>query len=631
MRFTTKLEGDVARCSRRWQRWIRSLVRLWRWTPVVWFDEQYQSSISGVPLDPLRGAKILTFLSLENLVGRREVRRPLAVSMELLRRVHSDAYLEELQRPGALTLILGMEVAQEEQDHVLSLQRLMVGGTVAAAEQAWRSGGIGFHLGGGFHHASPNRGEGFCVFNDIVAAVLHLRDQGFSGKILVVDCDLHDGDGTRAAFAEDATVHTFSIHNHHLGPTDVLEATSVELGSGIGDHRYIQELEQRLPELLASFRPELVIYLAGADPAADDQIGDWEISARGMMRRDRLVVSAVRKKNSLPLVVLLAGGYGSGAWRYGGRLASLLLSGRFIEPPSNEMATMARLRHLAKLLPASTLMGEKRDDDFGLTEEDVMGGLGVHGRETRFLGYYSTHGIELALERYAYLAQIRAMGFPRPRLSFELHVGAAHRMRLYGDETRRLLLLELVARRDGATIREMELLHIEWLLLQNPRVSFPPGRPPLPGQEKPGLGLLHETVALLLLVCQRLDLDGLAFVPSKYHLAKFGEGQGLRFLDPVAEARLIAMKNALGRFSLSTASWLVEKGGLVDVQTGKAAVWEPSVMVLPWSASLKEKLEDPDYKELVVVALPDFRYKAISESGRETLVGHREGGLGDAM
>ena len=151
------------------------------------------------------------------LLSRDLLSEPRPASLQNLLRVHTPEYLHAVQEPEALTRILGVEVPAGEAEATLDLQRLMAGGTIQATRLALRTGGVAVHLGGGFHHAMPDAGLGFCVFNDVAVAIRRLRGRGFAEPVLVVDLDLHDGNGTRRIFADDPTVHTFSIHNDHWG------------------------------------------------------------------------------------------------------------------------------------------------------------------------------------------------------------------------------------------------------------------------------------------------------------------------------------------------------------------------------------------------------------------------------
>ncbi|MFI5008374.1 MAG: hypothetical protein ACHQKZ_13085, partial [Solirubrobacterales bacterium] len=175
------------------------------------YDPAYQNNVWGVPLDPFRGEKVLAALDDAGLLPAGALSEPRPASIETLLRVHTHEYLQSLQEGAALIHILGTEVTSQEAEQTLDLQRLMVGGTIQATRLALRTGGVAVHLGGGFHHALADRGMGFCVFNDVAVAVARLRARGFEEPILVVDLDLHDGNGTRAIFARDESVHTYSL------------------------------------------------------------------------------------------------------------------------------------------------------------------------------------------------------------------------------------------------------------------------------------------------------------------------------------------------------------------------------------------------------------------------------------
>jgi len=168
---------------------------------------------SGVPLDPRRVRKILAFLVEEGLLVPRRVSQVLPASIANVRRVHTDRYLDSLADPEVLGGIFGVPVEAGDVDTILDVNRRMVGGTIQATRLALRTDYPAVHLGGGFHHAAPDRGMGFCVYNDIAIAIKRLRARGFQAPILVVDLDLHDGNGTRITFADDPSVFTFSIHN----------------------------------------------------------------------------------------------------------------------------------------------------------------------------------------------------------------------------------------------------------------------------------------------------------------------------------------------------------------------------------------------------------------------------------
>jgi acetoin utilization deacetylase AcuC-like enzyme len=541
--------------------------------------------------DARRSGRILSYLLAEGLVSRRDVQAPRPVSMRALRRVHDDAYLESLQETSSLMPILGYTLPEEQHDEFLYSYREIVGGTVQASRLALANRGVVVNLGGGFHHARSDRGQGFCVFNDVAVAVAKQREQGFRDPVLVIDLDLHDGDGTREIFANDPSVHTFSIHNRHLGPVEAQASTSIELGSGVGDELYLRTLRERLPDLLRAVRPGMVFYLAGCDPADDDALGDWRISAKALLERDRLVMEQIRGASGpVPTVVLLAGGYGQEAWRYSARFFAALLGHPEPEPPPTSQLALAHFRRISSMLRTSELTAEPADAELSLTEDDLLPTSYSSAKSTRFLEYYSLHGVELALERYGVFDRLRKKGYDDLTLEFELDDPSGQSLRVRTRGNRSESLAELKVRRERRLFAGLELLAVEWLLLQDPRAVANRGRVALPGQEHPGLGMLREVSALLILICERLGLDGLLIVPSHYHIAALTTGH-CRFVDPTDEARFEALREALAGTRLAEASRAIEEGRVVDRESGEPFRWKPAPMVLPFSDRLKAALE----------------------------------------
>lgn len=591
----------------------------------VLYSDAYVFHGRSNPLDPSRAENLLAFLDSEGLVRPEAVRRPRTASMAQLLRVHTPEYLEALREPGAIGRIAGSELLTAEEDRFFEIQRAMTGGTLLATREAIRLRGFGINLGGGFHHAQADKGSGFCLVNDVAVAIRSARLHGFREPILVIDLDLHDGDGTRRIFAEDPTVHTFSIHNHTWDDRPAVEATVLALGTGIEDAAYLAALERHLPPLVRRFQPGLVFYLAGTDPARSDELGDAKLTSAGLLARDRSVVETLaRETGGVPTVIVLAGGYGPNSWRYTARFLAWLLSGVAIEPPSTWGVTLERFRARARLLSPDELGHEtEADDGFGLTEADLVGSLDRTVVESRFLGYYSRHGLELALERLGLLPTLRAKGFLHPVLEIDSDNPTGQTLRLTNDcgpDGPPELLAELRARRDRGTVPGLELLRAEWLLLQNPRESFPPNRPRLPGQEHPGLGLLVEVVAVLVLMCERLALDGVLFVPAHYHLVS----QGLRhlaFLDPVDAARYEAYRAALAALPLAEATHAAENGQVIDETTGEPALWQPVPMVIPVSQRLRERLTSPEYLQAHATARRQFAFQLAQDRGSARTIG----------
>jgi len=185
-----------------------------------------------------------------------------------------------------------------------------VGGTVAAAGQAWASRAIAGTLAGGTHHAFRAEGSGFCVFNDICIAIAHLRATADLGRAAVIDLDVHQGDGTAAMLAGDPLTFTFSAHGRNNFPFRKQRSTlDVEFADGVGDDEYLAAIRGPLDAVFA-FQPELVFYQAGVDPLAEDTLGKLALSHEGLRRRDELVLGECARRG-VPVVVTLGGGYAS--------------------------------------------------------------------------------------------------------------------------------------------------------------------------------------------------------------------------------------------------------------------------------------------------------------------------------
>jgi acetoin utilization deacetylase AcuC-like enzyme len=233
--------------------------------------------------------------------------RPEPAGEDDLLLVHTPKYVKKL-RSGGLSRAEIQTLELPYSEDLLKFALLTVGGTALTARTALRDG-VCIHIGGGFHHAFPDHGEGFCVLNDIAVAVESLRRSGEVRRAMIVDCDLHQGNGTAAIFSGRDDTFTFSIHQMDIYPAE--KATSsldVGLWSGDGDDRYLAELRSHIPRIYRDFRPEIVFYIAGADPLAGDKLGGLELTLDGLRARDEIVLEAARRLN-IPVAVVLAGGY----------------------------------------------------------------------------------------------------------------------------------------------------------------------------------------------------------------------------------------------------------------------------------------------------------------------------------
>lgn len=183
------------------------------------------------------------------------------------------------------------------------------GGTIAAARTALVDGAA-VYLAGGTHHARADRGAGYCVFNDCAVGARVVQREGGVARVLIVDTDVHQGDGTAAIFADDPSVFTFSVHGEANFPAEkAVSDLDIALPSGTGDDAYLVRLRDGLDEALAASAPQFVFYLSGADPFAGDRLGRLALSKAGLRTRDEVVLGAIRRRG-LPHVTVMGGGYG---------------------------------------------------------------------------------------------------------------------------------------------------------------------------------------------------------------------------------------------------------------------------------------------------------------------------------
>ena len=596
-----------------WHRW-RSWSRL-KTTLGLYYHEEYAPDclsrtgrVPGLPVDRVEHA--VGRLASEGFLRPGSLRVPRLASFEDLGRFHSLPYLESVTHYETLGHIFAMDPKEIEVDPLVSAQRRAVGGTIAAARAAARGGlRVGFNLGGGFHHAEPDRGGGFCVFNDVAVAIAHLRHLGYQAPILIIDLDYHQGNGNVVGFAADPSVLVYSLDGSIWVHEDPPSSESYLLPPGTDDRAYLERLTSTLPRTLERFRPGLVFYLAGNDVLANDALGGFALTPEGVLERDVFVVRSVRAAGSR-LVITLAGGYRKDAWNSTANLLRFLLTGEAEGRPVVDGDLRAQFDRLARSLETQRL---RRDDQaaFSLTEAELFEDLFQHRPEPRVLGFYSASGVEYALERYGILEGLRQRGFSDLVVAIEASDPERQFVRIQGSRggQQAMLLLELVVRRrflkpSGEEQARFELLSVEWLLLQDPSGSFSLERPRVPGQRHPGLGMAAEIQELLVQACRRLGLDGIVQRPSHYHHAAVA-GREYRFWDPAAEGRMDALRQVLAPFSVAEASDMMEAGA-VRLGDGSVVVWEPADLVLALSSPLTARWESAAYLRAREVACQDL-------------------------
>jgi acetoin utilization deacetylase AcuC-like enzyme len=243
----------------------------------------------------------------EGIAEPADILSPEPASDEDILRVHTREWVQKLQN-DTLTASERMRLEIPYSPAVVRGFWLAAGGSILAARCALRDG-FGINIGGGFHHAFPGHGEGFCMIHDVAVAIRRMQSDGAVRKALVVDTDVHQGNGTAAIFAADSDVFTVSLHQENnypqpKPPSDI----DVNLDDGTADDEYLELLDKALADSFGRFAPEILFYVGGADPYREDQLGGLWLTMRGLQERDARVFAEARRRG-LPVVVAFAGGY----------------------------------------------------------------------------------------------------------------------------------------------------------------------------------------------------------------------------------------------------------------------------------------------------------------------------------
>jgi len=271
------------------------------------YSDQYDLNLGNHVFPSIKYRLIKEKLLRDQIVSAQDMVEPPAASEDDIALVHDRDYIRKLQA-GRLSY---MEILRLEIPYSPELVRavwLSAGGSILAGQLALREGACA-NIGGGFHHAYPDHGEGFCVLNDFAIGIRRLQKDKAIERAMTVDCDVHQGNGTAAIFAADPSVFTLSIHQENNYPYPKPPSTlDINLRDGAEDAEYLRELQKGLDQALGEFKPDLIYYVAGADPYRDDQLGGLRLSLDGLERRDRLVFEKASAQH-VPVAIVLAGGY----------------------------------------------------------------------------------------------------------------------------------------------------------------------------------------------------------------------------------------------------------------------------------------------------------------------------------
>jgi len=275
--------------------------------PAVVHHDGYYADI-GMHVFPMRKYRLVREeIVLRGIVRDEEIVAPAPATVEQVRRVHDEAYVDKLLH-GRLSPLEEAVLELPYSKQLVDASFLCAGGSIVAAGAALDRG-VAAHIGGGLHHAFPDHGEGFCVLNDVAVAIREMQAAKRIRRAAVIDVDVHQGNGTAAIFKDDPTVFTFSIHEEDNYPA-IKPPSDLDIGleSHAGGERYLASLLHNVPRILDRHEPDLVAYVAGADPFEEDQLGRLSLTRDDLRARDRLVLDACVVRG-IPVFATLAGGY----------------------------------------------------------------------------------------------------------------------------------------------------------------------------------------------------------------------------------------------------------------------------------------------------------------------------------
>jgi len=271
------------------------------------YHEAYDLQLGSHVFPSQKYRLIRDALIAENIATPEDFHKPEPAADADVLRVHTLDYIHRI-KSGTLTASEQMLLEIPAGTETIRAFWLAAGGSILAGQHAMRDG-FAANIGGGFHHAFPGHGEGFCMIHDVAVAIRRLQADGVISKAMVVDTDVHHGNGTAATFAKDDSVFTLSIHQERNYPARKPPSNiDLNLPDRIEDDEYLNILGEGMFRAFDAFQPDIIFYVGGADPYREDQLGGLSLTLDGLRERDRMVFQHARRKN-VPVAITLAGGY----------------------------------------------------------------------------------------------------------------------------------------------------------------------------------------------------------------------------------------------------------------------------------------------------------------------------------
>lgn len=291
------------------------------WVSVV-YSKDYLVSLAGLErlhsFDIRKYQKIHDQLVADKLLTAAEVLRPAPLTVEDIRLVHSQQFVDSLEDKNEVAAYLEAPPIAYLPNFIINRSvlkpfRMASGGTLLAARKALEHG-IGVNVGGGYHHAKIDTGEGFCIYADVPIAIRKLQKEKKIARALIIDVDAHQGNGTVVCLADDDSTYTFSMHQGNIYPVPKEDSDwDIELDAGTSDNGFMALLEPALPKLFEQARPDIVFIVGGCDTLSGDPLAQLAMTEQGIARRDKAIVQACVERK-VPVVLTLSGGYSKNAW-----------------------------------------------------------------------------------------------------------------------------------------------------------------------------------------------------------------------------------------------------------------------------------------------------------------------------
>ena len=298
--------------------WSYPLTRWGRRKVGVVFTHEYNLSLTAGDtsntFDPLKFKKIRDLLVAKNLLSRKKILIPRYAKYSEIELVHTKNFIRQIQNPTLAGEMLNIEGVDPWDPYILEYFRIMTGGTLLATKYALEHHSVAFNLGGGFHHAHPEKAAGYCLINDVAIAIEKFRGRRAFRRPMIVDLDYHEGDGNLVFYQNDPNVYTFSMHASNWIDIEKENNTDIMLPDDCDGKMYLKILREQLPLACQRFKPDIVFYIAGSDPYMEDAIGDLNLTRAEMLERNIFVYEKVQRRG-IPLVVVAGGGYGPDSWQ----------------------------------------------------------------------------------------------------------------------------------------------------------------------------------------------------------------------------------------------------------------------------------------------------------------------------